>query len=215
MHGPSEITDQMVSAAALGSKEELDRLALAVAPQTHLMVMARLSPTPAQFHAVEDITQSALAALAAGLGALDRQTVAGLRAFLSGIVAHKVSDYLRQRPGRERGGPSVASLDSTLAGFSQAGPLWQFLSQSGTSPPSAADRDERLRSVMVELGQLKPEYREVITLAFFDQLPTADIAARVGVSRSAASMLLIRAVKALRRTVTGSSQVQRRIPDEP
>jgi DNA-directed RNA polymerase specialized sigma24 family protein len=38
-------------------------------------------------------------------------------------------------------------------------------------------------------------------MAFFDQLPAAVIAREMGISRPAASMLLIRAVKALRRSV--------------
>lgn len=51
---------------------------------------------------------------------------------------------------------------------------------------------------MLELGNLKPEHREAITLAFFDQMTTREIAERMGMSRPAASMLLLRAVTALR-----------------
>jgi RNA polymerase sigma factor (sigma-70 family) len=99
------------------------------------------------------------------------------------------------------------SLDSTVGVFSNAGPLWQFLSVSGTSPHSAVERAELAAQLIAELGRLKPQHREVITLAFFDQLPVSEIAAQMGVSRPAASMLLIRAVQTLRRHMTGSSRV--------
>lgn len=82
-----------------------------------------------------------------------------------------------------------------------------MLSASGTSPLSAADRFDCLQNVLGELGQLNERHREIITLAFFDQLATGEIADRLGISRPAASMLLIRAIKALRRRVTGSSQL--------
>ncbi len=58
---------------------------------------------------------------------------------------------------------------------------------------------------MIELGGLKAEYREAITLAFFDQMTTRDIAQRMELSRPAASMLLLRAVKALRRSMSGAT----------
>lgn len=137
---------------------------------------------------------------------LERRTVGGLKAYFSGIVAHKVADFLRQQPAAKAGGKPV-SLDSTVAGFSEPGPLWQFLSASGTSPSSAADRADQVLRLMTELGKLKPEHREVITLAFFDQLPTGEIASQLSLTRPAASMLLVRAVKSLRRNMTGSSEL--------
>jgi DNA-directed RNA polymerase specialized sigma24 family protein len=103
----------------------------------------------------------------------------------------------------------MVSLDSTLAEYSSAGPLWQFLSLSGPSPASAAARAEQCSLVFTELGRLKPEHREVITYAFFDQLATAEIADRLNISRPAASMLLIRALESLRRrlgVVAGASR---------
>lgn len=205
--GAATLTDEVVQAASGGSTVECERVAQALAPQVRLMVMARLSPTPAQFHAVEDVTQAALTSLTAGLERLNHQTVPGLRAFVSTIVARRVADHLRARRPVAVAGGRIRSLDSSVGDYSDAGMLWQFLSASGTSPPSAAERADELRLVMEELGHLKPEHREVVTFAFFDQLPTSEIATRLDISRPAASMLLIRAVKTLRRNITGSSQV--------
>jgi hypothetical protein len=102
----------------------------------------------------------------------------------------------------------VVSLDTTVADFSEVGPLWKFLSISGRSPLSGAGLTDQVSLVLSELGRLKDEHREVITLTLFDQLTTAEVAERLGISRRAASMLFLRAIRSLRRRVTGSSRVE-------
>ena len=207
MFGATQLSDEVVRAAAAGSQDGLGRVLEIMQAQVRLMVVARLCPTPAQLEAVEEITQQAMVALMTGITRLQSRTVGGLKAFVSVIVAHKVSDLLKNRgPGNIR--PAVASLDSAWTTLSEARPLWEVLSSSGTSPLSAVERAERGARLMSELGQLKSGYREVITLAFFDQLPVGEIARRMGTSRPAASMLLIRAVKTLRRNMTGSYTVK-------
>ena len=134
-------------------------------------------------------------------------TGAGLRAFTSRIVAHKVSDYLKGKGAAPRGGRVVRSLDTTIGSTSQVGPLWQFLSVSMASPATAAERAELAARVVEELGSLKQEQREVLILAYFDGLSTAEIGQRLGLSRNAASMLLLRATRALRRRMKTPTSV--------
>lgn len=201
------ITDDLVAAATGGVAEDVERLFRALGPQVRLMVMARLSATPGSSHALDELTQLTLVALNDGLGRLERPTAAGLKAYLSGIVSRKVADHLRRRGGGDLVGPALPSLDSTVSALSGASPLWQLLSGGGTSPLSAADRSDQFGRLMTELGKLKDDYREVVTLAFFDQLPTREIAERMRMTRPAASMLLLRALRTLRRRLTGSSEV--------
>ncbi|MBU0616078.1 MAG: sigma-70 family RNA polymerase sigma factor, partial [Planctomycetes bacterium] len=167
-----------------------------------LMVAARLCPTPAQLDAVDEITQEVMLALTTSISRLESQTVDGLRAYLSGIVMHKVAGALRQQQRDGAAGRSLRSLDSTVASLSQAGPLWQFLSASGTSLCTAVARAEMTERLIGSLGRLQAQYREIITLAFFDQLSVSEIARRQGTSRPAVSMLLIRAVQMLRQAMT-------------
>ncbi len=204
MFGASELTDDQVAAAVSGRQEDTSRVLELVSPQVHLMVTARLSPTPAQFNDVEEISQLAMVALTKNLPTLRNRTVHGLKAFLSGIVSRKVADHLKGRGDGDLTGPRPGSLNSSASRLRRAGPLWQLLSASGHSPASEAERGELVERIMVELGRLKTEHRQAITLAFFDQMPTREIAERLGLSRPAASMLLLRAVNALRRNVTGS-----------
>jgi len=209
MFGAGALTDQDVRSAAEGSREAFERVAAVLEPQVRLMVAARLSPTPGQFDTVDELTQEVLLGLSTGISRLESRTVEGLRAFLSGVVARKVADLLKRRGAGRALRPEFRSLDSTVTGLSHAQALWQLLSASGTSLASAVDRAELVGRLVRALGGLKREYREVITLAFFDQLSTAEIASRWGVSRGAVSMLLLRAVRVLRQQMTGSSGLER------
>ena len=80
MFGATKLTDEVVRAAAEGSHEELGRLLEEIRPQVRLMVVARLSPTPAQFGEVDEIAQKVMLALTDGISRLENRTVAGLKA---------------------------------------------------------------------------------------------------------------------------------------
>lgn len=203
----AELNDETVAAAVEGSRTAIDRVVTAMNDQVRLMVYARLNPTAAQRGHVEELTQQTIEALLQGLSGLKVRSVSALRAFASTIVARRVADHIRNPAGIGRGKKAPASLDSTMAYASAAGPLWQFLSAGGTSPPSAAAREDQFQRTMSELAHLREEYRGAITMAFFDQLSTAQIAERMGTTRQAASMLLLRAVKALRKRLTGASRI--------
>lgn len=203
MFGAHQASDELVAAAVTGEPQALDRLLRAAAPQVRLMVAARLSADARQYAAVEDISQVACMSIIKSLPTLKSCTASGFKAFASTIVSRRVADHLRNK--QRVGGGGVASLDSTVAGLPDAGPLWQFLSASGTSPLSAADRADAFARVMKELGRLKPEHRDVITLALCDQLSTTEIAEQMDISRPAVSMLLIRALNAIRKKLGQSN----------
>ncbi len=204
-YGSEDITNQMVLAATRDSASDRERILAAMTSKVRAMVTVRLSPTPAQFHAAEDLAQQSLMALSEALARLHLPTVEALRSMASVIVARKVADFLRQaNPGTR---PPAASLDTSVHAGSVWGPLRELLPAGSRSPRSKADRAEAIRQVMAELGGLEPTYRQVITLAFFDQLAVTEIAEQMGRSRPATSMLLLRAIKAIRRNMTGSSKV--------
>lgn len=199
MPAADELDDDLVRLAIQGDPPALARLAACLLPQVRLMVAARLGHDAQRSADVDDIAQVSLSALLAAISRLQMPTVGGLRAYLSALVANKVADFLRSPARRPERQP--LSLDSTVANLSSGGALWQLLSASGTSPLSAAARAEHVTRVMAELARLRPEHRDVITLAFFDQLKTAEIAERLSISRPAATMLLTRAIAALRERV--------------
>jgi RNA polymerase sigma-70 factor (ECF subfamily) len=75
-----------------------------------------------------------------------------------------------------------------------------------TAPPAAEDstpsqraaRREQAARLLAAVERLPPQYREVILLRNFEDLPYADIAARMGRSEDAARQLWERAVRRLR-----------------
>ncbi|MCP3906296.1 MAG: hypothetical protein GY715_21955, partial [Planctomycetes bacterium] len=158
MFGTAELTDDVVRSAADGSPPALARVADALSPQVRLMVAARLLPTPAQFHAAEDICQQVMTALARGLDRLEHRTVGGLKAYVSGMVRHQVAEALRrwQREGGK--GRRVRSLESNVGTALHSSPLWQHLSGSVISPRSEVDRAEQTERLLLELGRLKDSY---------------------------------------------------------
>ena len=208
MPGANDITDAQIASCVAGSKKEIEQVLGAIEPQVRLMVAARLCASPRQHHAVEEITHLVMVGLSQGIHRLKNRTVGGLRAFASVIATRKVSDFLNRRGGGDLVGPALRSLDSTVTALSGRVPHWQILTGSGASPSSVAAQTEECAAVLKGLSGLKHEHREVITLAIFDQLPTREIADRMDISRPAASMLLIRAIKTLRRNLTGSSRLE-------
>ena len=55
MFGTAQLTDDLVAAAIRGCPDDASRIMEMISPQVRLMVTARLSPNPGQFHAVEEL----------------------------------------------------------------------------------------------------------------------------------------------------------------
>jgi len=211
----SDLQDETVQLAAETGGLHLDRLIEGIEPHVHRMVIGRLNPRPNQLHAAEEVSQEVLIAVASSLPSLQNRSAAGFRAFLSTIVDHKVIDRIRlqSRPGKRTG--AIKSIYSTVAGNSSPARLVALLSQTGATPMTEADRAEEVSRMLSCMEDLKPEYRRVLTYAFFDQLRTAEVAECMGISRAAASMLLLRAVRALRAEMATSPERAEDADDSP
>jgi DNA-directed RNA polymerase specialized sigma24 family protein len=73
-------------------------------------------------------------------------------------------------------------------------------------------RQERFDRLEAALDQLPPDYREVILLTQIRGFPIGDVATRMGRSRDAISMLLLRALRRLK-LVFGTTD-SLRLPDK-
>lgn len=69
----------------------------------------------------------------------------------------------------------------------------------GTSPSRAMQRDERFDRLEAAIQDLSPDYKEVVRLARIDGLPIKDIATRMNRSPGAVKVLLLRALRELKR----------------
>jgi RNA polymerase sigma-70 factor (ECF subfamily) len=76
--------------------------------------------------------------------------------------------------------------------------LAQVLSAGGPGPSTVLGREERLLRLERALEALVPRYREVLILSLLQEIPTAEIGQRLGLTSSAVCMLRSRALKKLR-----------------
>ena len=193
------LTDEQVLAAINGSREARDVVLRVLARRIPAMVCVRLNPTAAQHHVVEDLSQEVLLSISEGIPRMREPTAIALKSMTSVVTARRVADYLRTEKGGQKS--PTRSLDSSLQGATTTLFMRDLIPATSLTPRTAAVRAEGVRQTMGELSRLKDEYRHVITLAFFDQLSMAQVADRLSLSRGAASMLLMRAIKALRKSV--------------
>jgi len=205
--GAAKLTDEIIRGAAEGSEGDLALVAEAMRPQIWAMVVVRLTPKPARFPDAEDLTQDAWLAVQKGIGGLRHQTVGGLRSYASTVVSNKVAAYFKN-PAHMLGEKRITSLDEAVQRLSREGPLGAFLATADSSPSSKArasessrERQEQLSKALREMGRMRPEDRNVLVMALFDQLTTGQIAEKLGIKRPAAYQRVTRAlVKLLQRT---------------
>lgn len=76
----------------------------------------------------------------------------------------------------------------------------------GTSPSDAAARAEMKQRLHAALDEMDPIDREVLTLRHFEQLTTAEAALELGISEAAAKKRHVRALKRLKRLLTGGGE---------
>jgi len=193
--------DGLVEAALAGETVARDRLMTLVQPMVRAMVFARLSPMPHQHHDADDLVQESCLGLSQGLDSLQVPTIAALRSYASTIVSRRVADFLRKQARQDRQLPNAAAETAPESHL-----LWVNLLADSLTPGTQAQNREDVMRIANALIGLKPRYREVITLALIDQLPMVEIATRLELTRPAASMLFLRALRTLRREVTGSSK---------
>lgn len=140
---------------------------------------------------VDDILQETFFEASQRMNQFNYQSPGSFMAWLSRIADHVIIDASRfygrhKRDGRE-------SL--------------RFRSESNPGGPEPADfntpsrlfaQEERVHMLLSKMDELPQEHREVILLAKFEGLSTAEISARLGKSREAIAVLLHRALKRFR-----------------
>ena len=187
----------MLDAARSGEQVAIDRLLRDALPRIRVMVRARLSPRLADEAELEDLAQDVLVALAKGITKISSSQPAVYRSYLSRIVHNRVASWLRARErsvlraaaSLDRGSPSSASR--ALIEIS-----------AGIGTPSDAALQRELSSIALqELSRLAERQRDALILTLFDGLDTAELARTLDLSREAAAMLVLRAVRSLRSRV--------------
>lgn len=106
------------------------------------------------------------------------------RAWLIGIARHSVGDWWRRR--REEPSAELREVDQMGVGG------------GGDDPPSAAEQADEADALRRMLDALSDREREAVALRFGAELPSPEIGEALGISPTAARMLVHRAVTKLR-----------------
>ena len=116
--------------------------------------------------------------------------------WLRGILKHNVADFIRAYRGtaKRQTRREVRWRDPAASTMAPGAP--EPAASCGTPSQEFVRMDNELR-VAAALAELPEDYREVIALRNFQQLPFAEIADRMERSRPAVQMLWMRAVKRL------------------
>ena len=187
----------LIARACSGRQDALSELLTTLRPRVQVMILARLSQHSDRQNATDEIAQEVLLGVSETLSQLRDQSVKGFRAWLSVMVSHKVSDFFRKHRQRSFGNIKPQGLTEPMS--SHLGTIWQGISKRDPTPSSRAATAEASGVMMEELGHLREDYRQAITLAFFDQLNSTEVGEIMGMKRTAAAMLIMRAVEQLRR----------------
>ena len=120
------------------------------------------------------------------------------RTWLVSILRHKIYDHLRKhcREKKHRVDPTAARLDD---GDWDDAVLWLHEVAAETQSPSRRMELDELRANLEQaLGKLPPRIAQVFQLYAIEEMPNADVCARLNISESNLWVMLHRARKQLR-----------------
>ena len=126
-------------------------------------------------------------------GTSEREFLAWLRQVLINCLHHAIDVHLRAKKRDIRREVPIeqisAALDHSVLTFAHV------LADQGASPSVCVGRRERAVALADQLGQLKPEYRDVIVLRNLQGLSFDEIADRMDRKTGAVRMLWLRAIE--------------------
>jgi RNA polymerase sigma-70 factor (ECF subfamily) len=160
---------------------------------------------------VDDLLQDALLRAFTSLPQFRGETASEFHSWLAGIAHHTVLDRARRLTAQKQDYRREVALGEGGA----AGDVAQAAAAVLSSPSQALRREERLARLLAAVEKLAPDHREVIRLSLIEQLPSEEVARRLQRSPKAVSMLLLRAVRALKKSFGDTSSLTLPRPAQP
>jgi RNA polymerase sigma-70 factor (ECF subfamily) len=150
---------------------------------------------------LEDVLQEALARAVKDLPSVDfaGQDPMG---WLYQVIDRQIVDLHRFHfEAKKRDAGREISANQPIAGMSEERGFADLLVASMTSPSAAVSRDMRLQRVYNALEKLSEDMRNAIRWRYLENLPSQEIAVRLGKSDVATRVLLSRAINKLQATL--------------
>jgi len=168
--------------AAAGDEAALEDLIRLHEPSLLAFVRSRAGKALRRRESVRDLLQEILLEVALGLEKLEYRSEPEFRAWLYSLAERRVVDRARHFRREKRDGGALRSLDDSRA---QQELLLQGFS-SVLSPSGALAHREDVLRLEEAFARLPETDREVLSLAFFCGLNSAEIGARLGIGHEAA-----------------------------
>lgn len=145
----------------------------------------------------EDVLQETFRAALEAMPRFRGRTFPEFRGWVHSIAVHQVSDARDRIRAAKRGG-GRKPLPWPDGDSDPAAAILFYLARNSKSPRSVAGDREYLSMVRKALSELDATQQEVVRLRYMEQLPHAEIGARLGRTENAVKMICLRAVRKLR-----------------
>lgn len=189
-------TQHLVTLAKEGDKAALGQLCKVYGERVHWIVRFRMGGEIRSKLDSMDLVQDAFVSALRDLEHFTYRDEGDFLRWLSGIVENRIRDNVKKLHADKRNirmevplRKSVSTTQSGLVGIPE--PI------ATTTPSFIASKREELSRLDKAIGELRPEYREVIILKKIEGLSYKEIANRLGKSTDAVGMLVSRAMLSL------------------
>ncbi len=195
---PSESAYDLIRNAQGGNGEALGRLLERYRPGLRALVQIQLSQWLRRREEVDDLVQEVCLQAVQSLGGFKWLHTESFPHWLTGIALNVIKNRARYWKADIRGGGNGA-VPFTVAVREREGMDPNEFPQPGTlTPMRAMAREERYERLVRAIESLSLDHRQAILLARIEGLPLQEVAARMGRSRDAVSMIIHRALEKLR-----------------
>lgn len=183
-----------LSEARSGSRDAIGTVLETYRPYLLKIARHKLDPGLAAKGGASDLVQETFLEAFRDFGHFSGSTPNEFQAWLRCLLIHHAGKLRRcYRATRKRQSSREQSIDAGDGLMSGVGPV-----ALQTSPSGRAVANERIQAIERAIGRLPDDYREVIRLRYREQRSLDEIAALMGRSPSAVTMLWFRAIRRIR-----------------
>ena len=193
-------TQRLVTLAQDGDQAALDRLCKVYNNRVLRIIRMRMGPEIRSKLQSMDLVQDAFISAIRGLDNFTYQNEGDFLRWVSKIAENRIRDNLENLHAQKRDIRKEIPLNTNRE-QSQQTYISDFGPVDSTTPSLIMSKNEDLNKLEIAMDQLKPEYRQAITLIKIEGLSYKEAAEQLEKSPDAMRMLLARAMTALSQNI--------------
>lgn len=187
----------LLQAAIGGDRGALGALFSDSLPALTDHIHKRLSKKQLRWITADDIVQQVFGCALNGIAKFQPRECGGFEAWLRKIADNEIRQAVRARARKKRSG-AYGRIEAPAGADSSVLNIMEFLARTSHTASRSVARRERETAVRSALDELDEQCRVALVLRVVDELPFAEIAARLGCSVGSAQHRVRHAMKALR-----------------